>query len=164
MIGETNKLEFFEESKSPRAVSLDFANSIGNNATGDGEKYRGRGALLMRGRGVYLNATRTIPITNYDLLFAPEAAAMPTVAFRISTWLWTQNSYLITENGAAKKGNLNSIADGTFHNFTLITHAFTDNIQHLKQRAQYYEDIVKELNCKGIKRGRGVQCEMKGSR
>jgi hypothetical protein len=96
-------------------------------------------------------------------MLQPEAAGLPTIAFIIAKWLWTQNSYLITSNGPAKKGNLNLLTDGTFHNFSLITHAFTDNVEHLKQRTLSYEDIVKELECKSIKRGKGsFQCELSG--
>ena len=61
IIGETNYLNFFEEPKSPSMSQFDFSTSIGNNETGSGFKYRGRGALLMRGRGVYINATSSIP-------------------------------------------------------------------------------------------------------
>ena len=96
-------------------------------------------------------------------MLRPDAVALPTVAFRIASWLW-RNAYLITKNGPATRGNLNSIADGTFHNFSLITHAFTDNLVHLRERSQYYEDIVAELKCKGIKRGRGVSCELSESK
>jgi hypothetical protein len=68
---------------------------------------------------------------------------------------------LITINGTAKQGNLNLIADGTYHNFSLITHSFTDNIEHLKERTKFYEELVSELGCLGIKRGRGLTCEIK---
>jgi hypothetical protein len=96
-------------------------------------------------------------------MLQPEAAGFPTIAFRIAKWLWTQNSYLITSNGPAKKGNLNLLTDGTFHNFSLITHAFTDDVENLKKRTLLYEDIVKELECKSIKRGKGsFQCELSG--
>ncbi len=78
----------------------------------------------------------------------------------MASWIWTKNSFVITANGPAKRGNLNSLVDGTFHNFTLITQAFTGNVQSLKERAQYYEDIVNELGCSRIKRGRGVECEL----
>ena len=84
---------------------------------------------------------------------------MPSVGFKIATWIWTKNSYVITENKPAKKGNLNDLADGTFHNFTLITHSLTQNIQYLKDRANRYEEIVRILKCSSIKRGRGIECE-----
>ena len=93
---------------------------------------------------------------------APEAASFPTIAFRIARWIWVQNSYLITSNGPAKKGNLNLLTDGTFHNFSLITHAFTDNVEELKKRSIIYENIVREIGCRSIKRGRGVECELSG--
>jgi hypothetical protein len=67
IIGETNYLNFFEEPKSPSLLQFDFSASIGNNETGSGFKYRGKGALLMRGRGVYINATSSIPGLTYFL-------------------------------------------------------------------------------------------------
>jgi hypothetical protein len=66
------------------------------------------------------------------LFIDPEAAALPSVGFKIATWIWTKNSYVLTQNKPAIKGNLNDLADGTFHNFTLITHSLTQNIQNLK--------------------------------
>ena len=54
--GESNDLKFFEES-SRLSSSLDFDANIGNNAVNDGIIYRGRGPLLLRGKGNYLNAT-----------------------------------------------------------------------------------------------------------
>lgn len=67
---------------------------------------------------------------------------------------------MITNNQPAKKGSLNSLADGTFHNFTLLTHSLTTNVQNLKERAQFYEDGVNELKCRAIKRGKGVGCSI----
>ena len=54
--GESNDLKFFEES-SRFSASFDLDSSIGNNAVNDGIVYRGRGPLLLRGKGNYLNAT-----------------------------------------------------------------------------------------------------------
>jgi|688.fasta_scaffold2303902_1 hypothetical protein len=78
-------------------------------------------------------------------MLAPEAAGFSTIAFRIARWAWVQNSYLITSNGPAKKGNLNIFSVGTYHNFSLITHAFTNDVEHLKERAILYENIVNEM-------------------
>ena len=61
IIGETDNLNRFEEPISTSMSKFDFATSIGNNETGSGQKYRGRGALLMRGKGVYTNGTSQIP-------------------------------------------------------------------------------------------------------
>ena len=100
-------------------------------------------------------------VKKYDLLSSPEAAAFPTIAFQIASWIWSKNAFLILTNSTAKQGDLSLIADGTYHKFSLITHSFTDNIEHLKERTTFYEDIVRELGCLDIKRGRGVTCEIK---
>lgn len=85
----------------------------------------------------------------------------PSIAFRIAAWIWSQNSLLITENATPKKGNLNLLADGTFHNFSLISHALTQSKPEYMERADYYDKAVAALSCKGIKRGQGVSCDIK---
>jgi hypothetical protein len=54
--GESNELKFFEES-SRFSSSFDLDATIGNNGSNDGTIYRGRGPLLLRGKGNYLNGT-----------------------------------------------------------------------------------------------------------
>ena len=58
LLGETGRLQIFEERN---GINQDINPSIGNDSPGDGVKYRGRGALLLRGKQVYLNATQQIP-------------------------------------------------------------------------------------------------------
>jgi len=53
VLGESKSLTFFEELK-----SNGISGSIGNNETGDDEKYRGRGALLLRGKRYYSDFSR----------------------------------------------------------------------------------------------------------
>jgi hypothetical protein len=89
-----------------------------------------------------------------NLKDSPEAAAFPAIAFKLASVIWTKNMDLL-------KTNFGTITDGTFHSFCLITHRFTNNAEDLKKRAIYYEDLVQELSCLDIKRGRGVQCELK---
>lgn len=57
---------------------------------------------------------------------------------------------------------MNSLANGTFHNFALLTHSLTDSLQDLAERTLYYEKAVKDLKCTSIKRGQGTQCTIDG--
>lgn len=90
----------------------------------------------------------------------PERAAFPSVAFEIAAWFWRNNSYVITSNEAAKKNDLGILADGTYHNFTLLTYALTSNFQKLKVRTELYQSIIKEAGFGSIKRGNGISCEI----
>jgi hypothetical protein len=64
--GETSDFKFFEEN-SKLSSSFDFDSSIGNNAINDGTMYRGRGAILLRGKGNYKNASLSIDSSNLFL-------------------------------------------------------------------------------------------------
>ena len=59
LLGESKKLNIFEEER--RNAPSDTQASIGNSELGDGQKYRGRGVLYLRGKGFYLNATQQTP-------------------------------------------------------------------------------------------------------
>ena len=52
VVGETNFLKGLEAEQ----VEKDFDGQLGNNQTGDGVKFRGRGAILLRGRSDYFLA------------------------------------------------------------------------------------------------------------
>lgn len=91
----------------------------------------------------------------------PERAALPSVAFKIASWFWLNNAYLITSNSKPTKGNLNLLADGTFHNFTLLNHAISTSLKSIKERTMYYEKAIEEIpNCKSIKKGSGISCKI----
>ena len=50
------------------------------------------------------------------------------------------------------------MVDGTFHNFTLLTHALTNDLSKLKERANLNEIILNELKYPSMKRGQGTEC------
>lgn len=87
-------------------------------------------------------------------------AAFPSIAFRLSAWFWKENAYVILTNQKAQKGDLNQLVDGTFLNFTHLTHALTNNLQSLKDRANFNDLVLTELKATSMKRGRGVECEI----
>lgn len=95
-----------------------------------------------------------------DLVTDPESAAFPHTAFKIASWFWNENAYIILNSGKAVKGSLSSLVDGTLHNFTILSHSLTNNLEFLNQRTKLYAKAVDELNCDKIKRGRGIDCEI----
>lgn len=94
----------------------------------------------------------------FDLIARPEQAAFPSIAFRIASWFWRENAYLILGTGRAQKGDLSRLVDGTFLNFTHLTHALTNNLQALKDRAEFNDLALSELKVTSMKRGQGVDC------
>ncbi|RNA15112.1 collagen alpha-1(XII) chain-like [Brachionus plicatilis] len=154
LIGESN---FFKNLES-RVIDSDFNINLGNNATGDGTFYQGRGAILLRGKSNYFLANATN--LRVDIVKNPEKVAFPSIAFRIAAWFWRQNAFVITTNAPAKKNDLGMLADGTYHNFTLLTYSLTNNLQKLKDRTELYESIIKNAGYGSIKRGFGVVCEI----
>jgi hypothetical protein len=99
---------------------------------------------------------------DFDLLKYPERAAFPSVAFKLGSWFWNENAFIITSNGVSSRGNLNDLVDGTFHNFSLLTHSLTNDLQKLKERAIINDLILNELEKPAMKRGQGIECEISG--
>jgi hypothetical protein len=92
----------------------------------------------------------------------PELAAFPSLAFKLASWFWNENAFIINSNGVAKKGNLNDLCDGTFHNFTLLAHATTNNLQQVKERAIFNDLVLNEMEKPEMKRGQGIECDVQG--
>jgi predicted chitinase len=151
LLGESN---FFRELES-KVKDQDFNADLGNNSTNDGSIYRGRGAILVRGKTNYQLAESKLKL---NLINFPELGAFPSKAFQLAAWFWTENAFIIRGNQTAKKGNLNELADGTFHSFTLLTHSLTNDLTKLKDRATLNEKILMELNFISMKRGQGIDC------
>ena len=95
---------------------------------------------------------------NLDFYTYPEFAAFPSYAFKLGAWFWTQNAFVVTSPNLAIKESLNKLVDGTFFNFSMLTHSLTNNLQSLKQRANLNELILREINNLTLKRGQGIVC------
>ena len=159
LVGESN---FFREMES-KIVDTDNNADFGNNVAGDGSLYRGRGVILVRGKNNYILANEFLKNNlsiNNDLLKNPELAAFPSIAFRLGSWFWNNNAFIITSDQKATKGSLNDLIDGTFHNFTLLTHSLTNDLGKLKNRTDFNELVLKELNYPMMKRGKGIECRI----
>ena len=154
LIGDTDYFKSIEAIRPEKDNDL----SIGNNKTGDGSLYRGRGGILLRGRLNYELASNGLNLSNNNLIQYPEYAVFPSNAFKIAAWFWKSNAFVVKSTSISKKESLNNLVDGTFFNFTMLTHSLTNNIQSLKQRAELNDLILKELNYNALKRGQGIQC------
>jgi uncharacterized protein YegL len=146
----------FKEFESPISEN-DFNSELGNNATDDGSNYRGRGAILLKGKANYILAGTKLKI---DLLNEPELAAFPSNAFKIAAWIWNENIPILKTNQTPSKGDANQLADGTFMSFTSLTHALTTDLSELKERANFIDSVLLELNYPPLKRGNGISCSL----
>lgn len=70
----------------PEALAdLMYGGRMGNGATGDAHKYRGRGYVQLTGKAMYKRAGDALGL---DLLNSPELAANPENAAKIALWYW----------------------------------------------------------------------------
>lgn len=88
----------------------------------------------------------------------PEKAAFPSIAFKIAAWYWLNNAYVTKSNETSIKGSLNQLADGTYHSFSLLAYSLINDLSDLLKRLEINDNILKELNGRPLKKGRGVNC------
>ncbi len=72
----------------PAAIANNcYANRMGNGneASGDGWKYRGRGPIMITGRDMYLKCGNDI---GFDLLNKPDLVIDPQVGSMVAGWFW----------------------------------------------------------------------------
>jgi predicted chitinase len=75
---------------------------LGNCSPGDGQRYKGRGAIQLTGKANYERAGKAFGL---DLVNHPELAAQPDVAFKIAGWYWDNHGL----NALADKGDFRDI-------------------------------------------------------
>lgn len=109
-----------------------YANRMGNGSeqSGDGYRYRGRGAIQITGRNRYRDCSEylfndDILLTNPDLLLEPKYAILS------ACWYWDIN-------------NLNKIADG--NNIELLTRRINGGTNGLEDRRARFGRIYSVLN------------------
>ncbi len=114
-----------------------YANRIGNGdeASGDGWRFRGRGPIQITGRENYQKYGSRL---NVDLINHPDQAATPEVGFRIAGLYWRENG-------------LNELADGEM--FETITKRINGGLKGLEDRVKYFARAKQVL---GVPATRGI--------
>jgi putative chitinase len=92
----------------------------GNEASGDGWRYRGRGVFQLTGKNNYQACGTAL---NIDFINSPELLEQPVNAFRSAGWYWTSK-------------NLNSLADNG--DFITITKKINGGTNGLDARLKYW--------------------------
>ncbi|WP_305805217.1 XVIPCD domain-containing protein [Stenotrophomonas sp. YIM B06876] len=92
---------------------LMYGGRMGNNQSGDGYLYRGRGYMQLTGKENYGKAGRALGL---DLVKHPELAAQPEHAARIAVWYWESRVLEVSREdvrGATRaiNGGLNGLDD-----------------------------------------------------
>lgn len=99
---------------------------LGNTRIGDGQRYKGRGAIQITGRANYKHYG---DVLNVDLENNPELAEKPELAFRTAGAFW-------------KEHGLNELADK--QQFEKITRRINGGLNGLAKRQEYY---ARALDC-----------------
>ncbi|SEL51313.1 glycoside hydrolase family 19 protein [Rhodococcus maanshanensis] len=81
---ESDSFRTFEEYASGRAY--EGRADLGNTQAGDGERYKGRGAIQITGRHNYESVSQ---FTGVDFVAHPELLEAPENAFNTAVWYWT---------------------------------------------------------------------------
>lgn len=106
-----------------------YSNRMGNGdeASGDGFRYHGRGVIQLTGKDNYMRCGRDIV---QPLVEHPELLIQPEHAIRSATWFWQCNS-------------LNSLADNKQMN--IITRRINGGELGLVERMKYYNKALEVL-------------------
>jgi putative chitinase len=84
---ETGGFKWFVEFGGPTyCAKYDFRADLGNNGAGEGYRYRGRGILMLTGRGNYRTYGKRLGL---PLEESPDLAAEPKNAVRIACLFWS---------------------------------------------------------------------------
>lgn len=133
---ESSELRCLEEIRNPSEAQKryeppsDLAARLGNTQPGDGERFKGRGAIQITGRANY---QRYGDLLGFDLVGNPDLAATPQIGLQVAAAYWTTNG-------------LNELADAG--DFIAITQRINGGLNGLEDRLKYY-DIAKNVLYRG---------------
>ena len=128
-------LEFAKQyERQPRKIANSvYANRMGNRdeASGDGFRFRGRGAIQLTGHSSYFHAGKALGV---DFVMEPDLVATPKYAALTAGWFWsTHNCNELAENGTP----LDSAGESTWANLTKKINGGTigqaDRIKHIRE-------------------------------
>jgi predicted chitinase len=98
---ECGELRYQEEMFS-NLEALENRADLGNTKSGDGKRYKGRGPLMLTGRGNYKAAGQAL---KQDLESKPELVSQPDIGSRAAGWYWKSQGL----NELADRGDLRGI-------------------------------------------------------
>ena len=106
-----------------------YCNRMGNGdeASGDGYKYRGRGLIQLTGKDNYVSFSLS---EDNEALIKPELVSQPNLAVQSACWFWKNN-------------NLNRFAD--VGDIVGLTRAINGGYNGLEERKKYYENALRIL-------------------
>jgi putative chitinase len=106
------------------------ARELGNDAPGDGYRYRGRGPIQLTGRANYRLSGAVLGL---DLEAQPDLVASSSVGFRVAALFWASHG-------------LNNYADQeTREAFRVITRRINGGLLGLEQRERYHDSARRAL-------------------
>lgn len=109
LVVESDSFRTFEEYASGRAY--EGRSDLGNVAPGDGERYKGRGAIQVTGRHNYESVSAYLGV---DFVAHPELMATPENAFETAAWYWqSRNLNDVSDTGGIEK--VSRVVNGGTH-------------------------------------------------
>ncbi len=87
-----------------------------------------------------------------DLENNPELAAFPSVAAKIAALYFTR----------LKNYDLNSLADGTFFSYSMMTYLINSGLDKMANRVSLLEKFMSNSNCGQLLKGKGEACSING--
>lgn len=99
----------------------------GNEVSGDGYKYRGRGLIQLTGKDNYASFSLS---EDNEALLKPELVSQPNLAVQSACWFWKTN-------------NLNRFSD--IGDMVGLTRAINGGYNGLEERKKYYENSLRIL-------------------
>lgn len=109
LVVESDSFRTFEEYASGSAY--EGRSDLGNVTPGDGERYKGRGAIQVTGRHNYQSVSDYLGI---DFVAHPELMATPENAFETAAWYWqSRNLNAVSDTGSIE--SVSRIVNGGTH-------------------------------------------------
>jgi putative chitinase len=96
-----------------KIANLVYANRMGNGdeASGDGWKYRGKGLIQLTGKTNYENCSKSL-FGDTRLLDSPEDLTKPEMALKSALWFWTSNKLTSVKDFTALTKRINGGTNG----------------------------------------------------
>lgn len=120
-----------------------YGGRMGNNAPGDGWKYRGRGPTQLTGKDNYAAAGKALGL---DLLNNPDLVAEPEVGARVAAWFW----------------NTRVGSKGASGDVTAVTKVINGGTNGLADRAEAFRSFLQRVKEGTIEVGAGMASAMTG--